>query len=315
MVIKSLLSMLMKRFTSMGFFYRGESFRRVLLKVGEVRSLVCESVNMMALTATATNAVQKEVERVLGMRKPTTVAISPSKANVYYCVQKSESMTEAFNPMLEQLRTMRCDFPQTLVYCRTFSNCGTLFKHFLGSGFTESEDAPDLPQFRLVDMFHSCTDSVVKETISDLFTKKSQLRVVVATVTVAFGMGIDCPDVRQVIHVGPPDDIESYIQETGRAGRDGKKSLAVILMSKGVRYAMDVKMRHYVNNTAACRRNTLFSDFVGYKHNVHIACLCCDICKKHCNCKECPCSKVTFTFLCHVPYTCTRVLVTRLCVY
>ena len=78
----------------------------------------------------------------------------------------------------------------------------------------EPEDAPDMPQFRIVDM---STDSVVKGSISDLFTKPSHLRVVVATV--ALGMG---PDVRQVIHVGAPDDVESYIQETGRVGRDGK---------------------------------------------------------------------------------------------
>ena len=83
----------------------------------------------------------------------------------------------------------------------------SLLKHFLGSRFAEPEDVPDLPQFRLVDTFHSCTDSVVKEAISDLFTKKSQLRVFVATV--AFGMGTDCPNVRQVIHVGPADDMES----------------------------------------------------------------------------------------------------------
>ena len=56
-----------------------------------------------------------------------------------------------------------------------------------------------------MEMYHSCTDPVVKESISNLFTKNSRLRVLVATVV--FGMGIDCSDVRQVIHVGPPEDV------------------------------------------------------------------------------------------------------------
>ena len=75
------------------------------------------------------------------------------------------------------------------------------------SGLTEPMDAPDLLQFQLVNMYPSCIDSVVNESICDLFTKNSHLRVVVATI--AFGMGIDCPDVRQVVHVGPPEDVES----------------------------------------------------------------------------------------------------------
>ena len=65
--------------------HRGESFRKVLLKVGEVRSLVCESINVMALTATATCAVRHDVECVLDMKKPTIVVISPSKANILQC--------------------------------------------------------------------------------------------------------------------------------------------------------------------------------------------------------------------------------------
>ena len=248
---------------------RRESFRKVLLKVGEVRSLVCESINLMALTATATCAVRHDVKCVLGMKKPTIVVISPSKANIYYCVRKSDSMVDAFIPMLEQLRILRCDFQRTLIYCRKFSDCGDLylhFKDFLGNGFTELEDAPDLPQFRLVEMYHSCTDPVVKESISNLFTKNSHLRVLVATV--AFVMGIDCPDVRQVIHVRPPEDVECYIQETGRAGRDGKESLAAILIPKGSRYSMNKKMQDYVNNMDTCRRYMFFYDFEGYEHNV-----------------------------------------------
>ena len=83
----------------------------------------------------------------------------------------------------------------------------------LGREFTEPVGAPDLPQFRLVDMFHSSVDIEIKENILLNFSKPSQLRIVISTV--AFGMGIDCPDVRQIVHLGPPEDVESYIQETG----------------------------------------------------------------------------------------------------
>ena len=66
-------------------------------------------------------------------------------------------------------------------------------RSFLGEDFTELQDAPDLPQFRVIDMYHSCTDTIVKDSIAKLFVEASHLQVVI--VTVAFGMGIDCPDV------------------------------------------------------------------------------------------------------------------------
>lgn len=182
------------------------------MKVGELRSLVHETVNVMTLTATATLSVRQEVERVLGMKKPAVVAISPAKANIYYSIKKFETLSEAFGPMLKQLKALRCDFPRTLICCTRLSDCGDLyllFKEFLQDGFTEPIDAPDMAQFRLVDMYHSSTDSVVKGIAIDHFSKNSNLRVVIATVT--FGMGIDCADVRQVIHLGPPDDLEAYI--------------------------------------------------------------------------------------------------------
>ena len=91
----------------------------------------------------------------------------------------------------------------------------------------EPSDAPDLLRFRLVEMFTSCTDDDVKGQIISSFTSESPLRIVCATV--AFGMGLDCTDVCQVSHAGAPDDVESYIQETGRGGRDGNLSLATLL--------------------------------------------------------------------------------------
>ncbi len=67
----------------------------------------------------------------------------------------------------------------------------------------------------------------MKKKIVEQFSIESPLRVVIATI--AFGMGMNCRDIRQIIHLGIPQDAESYVQESGRAGRDGKQSIAVIL--------------------------------------------------------------------------------------
>ena len=78
-------------------------------------------------------------------------------------------------------------------------------------------------------MFTSVTDAQHKDLIISSFTMPSHLRVVA---TVASGLGINCLDVRQIVHVGMPDDLESYIQETGRAGRDGQPAFITLLKAR-----------------------------------------------------------------------------------
>ena len=253
------------------------------MRIGELRSLVPPTVKLMALTATVTHPLLNEVKTILGMKDVVTVALSPSRPNIKYAVQMCSSLDEALQPILHGLLQLKTAYayPKTIIYCRRLVDSGDVYLYFrenFGESFTEPVDAPDLPQFRLVDMYHSCTDPVVKETISDTFSssrQNSHFRLIIATI--AFGMGVDCPDVRQVIHLGPPDGTDSYIQQTGRAGRDGLQSIAVLLMVKGMRN-ISKEMTCYVNSKT-CRRNTLFNDYEGYTPELRNHPMCCDICQ------------------------------------
>ena len=244
---------------------------------------------MMCLTATATKQLREEVATILGLRRPYVVAISPSKSNIMYVVKSGKDLHEVFAPLMDCIKHKCEEFPRTIMYCQKLSDCGRiylLFKKNLGQNFTVPASASDQPQYRLVDMFHSCTDVDIKDNILHNFCRSSCLRIVIATV--AFGMGIDCPDVHQIFHFGAPDSIESYIQETGRAGRDGVQSIAVLLLIKGEsRQHIDTNMKKYIANTTICRRAVLFSNFEGDISAAESPCMCCDICGKCCTCGLC----------------------------
>ncbi len=278
---------------------RGQSFRRVMERLGEIRSLLPPSVKIMALTATATKSVRCSVTCTLGMDKPVIVALSPCKANLVYNVGKYTTVVETFKPLLTRIRNDREKSPRTIIYCQSYNMCADIYIYLsrgLGCELTEPMDAPNIPKFRLVDMFTSVTDQAHKEIIISMFTKQSQLRVVIATV--AFGLGIDCPDVHEIIHVGIPEDIESYIQETGRAGRDGKPSLAILLKAR-VHHVCEEGIKEYVENDSQCRRDVLFNSMDNYTHRQMgtSPCLCCDICALICTCGCCSRNLSSFVFI------------------
>lgn len=274
---------------------RGDEFRKEFSHLGELRSLLPRHVKIMALTATATKQLRKSVITILGMKKTSVVSVSPHRQNIIYSVVKFKSMEETFINMIFMLKTRRTNMPRTLIYCQRQDQCAQLYllmRAIIGKESTHPPGSANLPKFRLFDCFTSATHPAVKDEILHAFTTPSPLRVVVATI--AFGMGVDTPDIRHIVHWGPPEDVEQYVQGTGRGGRDGSTAHATLLCGAGLnKNISDKNMTNYSSNMSECRRHVLFAGFDSYRADSDVVngCSCCDICSSKCECGSCTCNK------------------------
>ena len=178
-----------------------------------------------------------------------------------------------------------------MIFVTNYKQCFQLFftiRSRLGKYLTSPPGYLHLSEFLVVDMYtRVCTDTKKEKLISQFSSTSSKLRVLIATT--AFGMGIDIPDIRQVIHWGIPSSEEQYVQETGRAGRDGKNATAIMYNSKCRKY-VSKRMVEYADNKILCRRRLLLKDFICYSDSDRDGlndCKCCDVCAKYCLCDRC----------------------------
>ena len=246
----------------------------------------------MALTATATDTTRTAIIKILNMQKPKIVCVSPEKHNIVYAVAEKCEISDAFTSLCGKLARERTKMGRVIIYCRTYDEVTTIYQFFkrrLGENFTHPPSAPDLVRFRMVSMFTRCTHQSVKASVMERFTKTSSLRIVIATV--AFGMGIHCPDVRLAIHWGVPEDVEMYIQQSGRVGRDGLPSYGLLVYSSkdlNKKYTSEQMIEYCKNEEGVCRRKLLFEDFDKYTgDNKYVGCKCCDVCEMNCKCGNC----------------------------
>ena len=259
--------------------------------LGEVRSLIPRHVNVLALTATATKSTRKATIKRLNMKHPRVISITPSKDNIIYSVSSKISMESVVEMVTERLLLYGRETGRIIIYCRyhrEVSQMYHLFKSALGAKFTDPEGFLDLQKYRILDMYSGITTTSVQEqVIKNFCVPHGKLRVVIATI--AFGMGLDCPDVKEVLHWGPAEDIESYVQATGRAGRDGSLCRAHLLYEKADQQHTAKVMMQYCNNSVECRRKQLYQDFDDYNELKipSLKCLCCDVCKTKCDCGNC----------------------------
>ena len=188
----------------------GYDFRPSYLTIADIRKELPD-VPVLALTATATPQVTDDIQDKLGFKEKNVIRMSFYRENLSYVVRKTE------NKLLELKHILDRVPGSCIVYVRNRAGTKEV------ADFLNAEGIP-------ATHYHAGLDQVVKDERQRAWTD-NRYRVVVATN--AFGMGIDKPDVRTVIHMDIPSSIEAYFQEAGRAGRDGKRSYAVLLHSPG----------------------------------------------------------------------------------
>lgn len=187
----------------------GYDFRPTYLKIADIRQFIPD-VPVLALTATATKEVVKDIQQKLLFKEENVFQTSFERKNLIYVVLKEE------NKLMRLLKIFRNVKGTGIVYVRNRRKTHEI-SDFLNKNNINS------------DYYHAGLDTKLRDKKQKAWMDGTK-RIIVSTN--AFGMGIDKPNVRSVVHLDLPDSIESYFQEAGRAGRDGNRAYAVLLYNE-----------------------------------------------------------------------------------
>ena len=212
------------------------AFRPAYGKLGEIRSLASPNIPVIALTATASFDTMEIIKKDLCFSDCLEIIVSPNKLNIRYDIIdiKNDDVRENFEWLIQLLEKHGINTPRMIIFFRKVDHMSIVYKHVINclgkmAYHNYQENGRNDDRNRLIDMFHMKTSDVVKSSICKSYDDPAgHIRVVLCSTS--FSMGLDVKGVDSVLHYGPANSLEDYIQETGRAGRSKNENCHAILL-------------------------------------------------------------------------------------
>ena len=245
------------------FLIRGEDFRPDYLKMSILRSKFTNAP-ILGLSATVTTEELEKIKSALHLEdhQVEIVSMLPDRPNVYLQVehQKSYNYEEDLTWIVDGLKEQQENYPKTIIFASSPIKVADIYVHLMCALDSAGYVGEETPETRLVSMYHGDIGNGLQQFTLETFPREdTYLRVLVSTI--AFGMGVEVPDIRQIIHWGKSKSALCYWQEVGRAGRDGKPAKA-IWYPKTIPH----KDKHIFSalraNTELCIRKTILGHFI-----------------------------------------------------
>ena len=241
---------------------------------------------MLALTATASKQRRKKIQKLLGMQTCKELIENPNRDNIKFHVQHVSStapMTETFGWLLTLLRKHEAQLPRILVFCKSIDDCSRIYcfcKRYLTKQLLQH-----------VDMYHSQTPENTKSRIrEDMAAADGRVRVLVCTN--AAGMGVNYSAVNNVVNYGPPQEMDTLLQQQGRAGRSGDQAHHLLLYHNRQLRNVDIEVLDYTRNEdSLCRRQIMLRHYSADCDESRVLHSCCDMCEKDCSCESADCTE------------------------